>query len=152
EETLGQLWDRGWLIGWRDVTDARASVRTVVPYLFPRTAVGNTIFLMFPASDPARIACLHANLSSFALDYAARQKVGGLHLTYAYIKQLPVFAPATYLHPCTWDSGRSLDEWLLHRVLELTYTSWDLKSFAEDCGDEGSPYIWDPERRLQLQC
>ena len=38
------------------------------------------------------------------------------------------------------------------RVLELTYTAWDLKAFAEDCGDDGPPFIWDPERRFQLRC
>jgi hypothetical protein len=27
-----------------------------------------------------------------------------------------------------------------------------MKPFAEDCGDDGPPYIWDPERRFQIQC
>ena len=38
------------------------------------------------------------------------------------------------------------------RVLELTYTAWNLKAFAEDCGDDGPPFIWNPERRFQLRC
>jgi hypothetical protein len=41
---------------------------------------------------------------------------------------------------------------MLPRTLELTYTAWDLQHFARDCGDEGPPYIWDSERRFQLQC
>ena len=36
---LDGIWDRGWLLGWRDVTDARASVRTVIACIIPRAAV-----------------------------------------------------------------------------------------------------------------
>ena len=43
-------------------------------------------------------------------------------------------------------------DWILPRVLELNFTSWALKAFAEDCGDDGPPFIWDPDRRFQLQC
>ena len=43
-------------------------------------------------------------------------------------------------------------DWLLPRILELTYTAWDLKAFAEDCGDDAPPFIWDPERRFRLRC
>ena len=41
---------------------------------------------------------------------------------------------------------------MLPRVLELTYTAWDLKSFAADCGYDGPPFRWDEERRFQLRC
>ena len=43
-------------------------------------------------------------------------------------------------------------DWLQPRVLELSFTAWDLKPFAEDCGDEGPPFLWDPERRFHLRC
>jgi hypothetical protein len=148
---LESQWSHEWLMGWRDVTDARASVRTVVPYLFSRTAVGNTIFVMFPRHTATAAACLYANLSSIPLDYAARQKVGGLHLTYAYMKQLPALRPSAYGAQSAWDSTVSLQDWLRARVLELTYTAWDLQPFARECGDAGSPYVWDPERRFVLQ-
>jgi hypothetical protein len=38
------------------------------------------------------------------------------------------------------------------RVLELTYTAWDLKPFAEDLGYDGPPFPFDPERRHRLRC
>ncbi len=38
------------------------------------------------------------------------------------------------------------------RVLELTYTSWDLESFGRDVGYEGPPFRWDPVRRELLRC
>jgi len=37
-------------------------------------------------------------------------------------------------------------------VLELTYTAWDLESFAQDCGWPGPPFRWDEERRFLLRC
>jgi hypothetical protein len=36
-------------------------------------------------------------------------------------------------------------------VLELAYTSWRLKSYAEDLGDDGPPFRWNPERRSLLR-
>lgn len=36
---------------------------------------------------------------------------------------------------------------VLPRVLELTYTAWDLEPFAKDCGFDGPPFRWDKERR-----
>lgn len=47
---------------------------------------------------------------------------------------------------------RSLAAWLLPRVLELTYTAWDLQPFAQDCGYDGPPFRWDEERRFLIRC
>jgi hypothetical protein len=51
-------------------------------------------------------------------------------------------------------AGRAscLYDWLLPRVLELTYTAWDLKGFAEDCGYDGAPFQWNEHRRFLLRC
>ena len=145
------VWDRAWLLGWRDVTDARASVRTVVGCIIPRTAVNHTFPLMMPAADPGLVAGLYANLSSIPFDYCARQKVGGLHLTYFTMQQLPALQPGVYAVPTPWALSMPIRDWLLPRVLELSYTAWDLQAFAEDCGDNGPPFMWDPERRFQLR-
>jgi len=152
EEKLDGVWDRGWLLGWRDVTDARASVRTVVACLIARTAVNNKIPLFIPGTKPSLAAALYSNLASFPLDYAARQKIGGFTLNYFIMKQLPVLPPSTYSKNAMWDTRLTVLDWLMHRVLELTYTAWDLQPFAEDCGDPGPPFIWDSDRRFRLQC
>jgi hypothetical protein len=107
---------------------------------------------MMPAVDPRNVACLYACLCSFPLDYAARQKVGGTHLTYAYLKQLPVLAPATYESDASWHHGMTLRDWFVPRVLELAYTAWDLEPFARDVGYDGPPFRWDIERRFVLRC
>ena len=149
---LDGVWDREWLLGWRDVTDARASARTVVATVIPRVAVGDTLLLAMPIVEPRLIACLYGNLCSIPLDYLARQKVGGLHLKYNVFRQIPVFSPRHYERACPWECQTTTRDWLLTRVIELAYSAWDLKPFAQDCGDDGPPYVWDPERRFRLQC
>jgi hypothetical protein len=67
-------------------------------------------------------------------------------------EQLPVLSPSLYTESCLWSRGETLASWLLPRALELTYTAWDLKPFAEDCGHRGEPFRWDEERRFQLRC
>ena len=91
-------------------------------------------------------------MSSFAADYVVRQKIGGTHLSYTYLKQTAILAPVVFAQPCQWAPGQTVAEWLLPRFLELTYTSWDLEPFARDCGYTGPPFGWDGERRFQLRC
>ena len=38
------------------------------------------------------------------------------------------------------------------RVLELSYTAWDLQPFAQDVGYDGAPFVWDEERRFLMRC
>ena len=127
----------------------------------PFSAVGHTApVVLFKIEDPALIAAFFASLNSFCLDYSARQKIGGIHLTYSYFKQLPIPPPTTYAQPCTWaDAPKSqlqtqptLRDWILPRVLELTYTAWDMEAFATDCGWNGPPFRWDEQRRFLLRC
>ena len=99
---------------------------------------------MFTATgDPRHWAALLANLNSLVLYYLARQKVGGTHLTYGYLKQFPVLPPERYT-----DTGLA---YIVPRVLELTYTADDLAPWARDLGHEGPPFRWDPDRRAQLR-
>jgi hypothetical protein len=148
---LGEQWTRAWLLGWRDITKPQ-NERTVIASIMPRVAVGHTTPLMMPAVDPRQIPCLYACLCSFPLDYAARQKVGGTHLTYNVLRQLPVLAPNTYEATTAWFPRMPVSHWLLLRVLELTFTAWDLEPFARDVGYNGPPFRWDPARRFLLRC
>ncbi|WP_372502282.1 N-6 DNA methylase [Tistrella mobilis] len=133
-----------WLIGWRDITNA-ASERTVNGCVLPLAGVGNNLPLWHPNGlfDPRLISVLVANLSSIPLDYAARQKVAGTHLNYFYAEQLPVLAP----HQFTPDDIA----FVAPRVLELTFTSYSMRQWAEDLGHFGSPFGFDSERRALLR-
>jgi hypothetical protein len=150
-ERLAGVWNRHWLLGWRDITDARSSVRTVVASLIPRVATADTFLLAMPSVEPRLAASLYANLCSFVLDYAGRQKVGGTHLKYHVMKQLPALPPKAYEASAAWSVAILVSDWLLPRVLELTYTAWDLEPFARDVGYDSPPFRWDPERRFLLR-
>ena len=98
------------------------------------------------------MASLYANLGSIPFDYAARQKIGGNSLTYFALRQLPALNPVAYAPPTPWARSVQVQDWLLQRVLELTYTAWNIRAFAEDCGDDGAPFLWDAERRHLIRC
>ncbi|WP_337882175.1 Eco57I restriction-modification methylase domain-containing protein [Chromobacterium haemolyticum] len=134
-------WKRGWLMGWRDICRA-TDQRTVIASVMPRVAVGNTIPLFMTNQEPMRAAALLANFNSLVLDFIARVKVGGTHLTFGYLKQFPILTPEHY-------SDADL-AFIVPRVLELTYTAHDLKAWAEDLGYDGPPFPWNPKRRAQL--
>jgi hypothetical protein len=80
------------------------------------------------------------------------RRLGGISLTYFILKQLPGLLPSTYADLAKWAPTQPVRQWILPRVLELVYTAWDLQAFARDCGDDGSPYIWNPKRRFRLKC
>jgi len=95
----------------------------------------------------ALLACLN----SLALDYCARLKLSGTHLSHFVFKQLPVPPPTIFGQKCLWFGDQTLIHWLLPLVLELTYTAWDLEPFARDCGYTGPPFRWDEKRRFLLR-
>lgn len=148
EERLAGRWDRAWLLGWRDITNV-TNERTVIAAVIPRVAVGNNYPLALTLSVAAPY--LAAVLSALPLDFVARQKAGGTHLNFFIFEQLPVLPPAAFDRPCPWSPRESLADWLRPRVLELTYTAWDLQPFARDLGYDGPPFRYDPERRALLR-
>ncbi|NGO39044.1 hypothetical protein G4L39_06490 [Limisphaera ngatamarikiensis] len=48
-------------------------------------------------------------------------------------------------------SPPTIADFIRPRVLELTYTAWDLAPFARDLGYDGPPFRYDPERRARLR-
>ena len=146
EQALGEPPPR-WLLGYKDVT-APTNRRTLIMSPIPFAGVGNT-FCLIRADQATPIHCLIANLASFALDYVARQKVHGQHLNFFVVKQLPVLPPSAYETPF---KGRDIRPWIRERVLELTYTSEDMRPFAEDLGYDAPPFTWDETRRRHLRC
>ncbi len=152
DSRLPASWGRRWLMGWRDITDARASARSVVAAALPRVGVGNTFPLFFPNESTEDGALeLLACLNSIIFDYCARQKIGGLHLTYHILRQLPVPRPEALRQRAPWSPRESLRDWLRSRVLELVFTAADLTSCARDFGYEGLALKWDVQRRSVLR-
>jgi hypothetical protein len=125
--------------------------RSMIVSLIPRVAVGDNLFLILCDSSAQRAASVLALLSSFVLDYVARQKVGGTNLNFFIVEQLPVLSPESFDQPLPWTPDQSAAEWVISRVLELTYTAIDLTSFAKELGYDGPPFTWNDERRLLLR-
>ena len=146
----GRGWDKGWLLGWRRFGPS-GNERSMINAIIPQVAVGDSIFLQRAVANPGACAALAASLSSFVLDYVARQKITGANLSYFLVEQFPVLPPAAYMAPVGWLSGYELDGWIRQRVLELSYTAYDLEPFAADLGDDGPPFRWDEERRFVMR-
>ena len=105
---------------------------------------------MLHLTSAGESALVVANLNSIVLDFATRTSIGGTDLSYFIIKQLPILSPDTYLEEVR--PGQTWAGLVIPRVLELTYTAWDLQPFAEDLGYDGEPFPWDEERRHRLRC
>ncbi|MBE9242248.1 Eco57I restriction-modification methylase domain-containing protein [Synechocystis salina] len=140
---LSSRWDKSYLLAWRDIASAN-NERTVISSLLPKSACSDTVLLMFPnIKKITLLGLLYVNLNTIIFDFVARQKVGGNHLKYFTMRQLPVIPPEAY-------SPQDI-EYISKRVLELTYTAWDMKPFAEDMGYHGDPFVWDENRRAILR-
>lgn len=153
-EVLSRTTRRGipanWMAGFRSIASP-TNERTSIFAIFPFSAVGNSINMVL-GLDAYEAAFLMANANSWIFDYCARQKLSGSNVNIWIFKQLPAINFEHYKKPCPWSAGETLAEWILQRVLELTYTAWDLEAFARDCGFDGSPFRWDENRRFQLRC
>ncbi len=136
-------WTREWLIGWRNITNTTSNNRTFIASVMPRYGVGNSMNLGLPDAPPRKAACLAANLSALPFDFVVRQKLGGTNMSHFYTKQFPVFAPSDY--------SDEDEQFLVSRVLELTYTSHSMAPWAKDLGYSGAPFPWDENRRATLQ-
>lgn len=145
-EVSGRLaakgWSRGWLMGWR--RNARSTDdRTMIVGAVPRAGVGDSLFLLSSAFSAELNVALLASLNSLTLDFVARQKVGGINMSFYFIEQFSVLPPSAY--------SRADLAFIVLRVLELTYTSHSMAPFARDLGYDGPPFKWDEGRRALLR-
>lgn len=143
-DRLEGRWSADWLLGFRDICRS-TDERTVIFGAYPVAGVGHTSPIALQASR-ARAGILYALAASFVVDYVARQKIGGTHLTYGYLTQLPLATDLEF--PWTGDDEAS---WVSERVVELAFTSHAMKAFAGDLGHDGEPFVWNPERRFWLR-
>jgi hypothetical protein len=137
-------------IGFKDITSP-TNTRTMIASALPWSAVTNHCPLVFTTQDSRSELCLLANFNSYALDFVARQKIGGVTLNFFIVEQLPVLAPRSYSRAAPWSSKSSLKDWISDRVAKLTCTSDDMIPLAEAAGFEPSVHKWDTAERANLQ-
>lgn len=134
-------WNSRWLMGWRGVTST-TNARTLIASVFPAVAVQHNLLLFSTRFDAKLQAALLANMNCLVLDYICKVKVGS-YMSQFVLKQLPILIPKNYEGECI--------QFIVSRVLELTYTAHDLQAWAQDLGYTGAPFAFDPIRRAQLR-
>lgn len=145
DQILSDLeWHHQWTFGYSFGANPN-NERTLGVAIIPRAGTPHVLIQIIPKGvhEKKLSAALVANLNSIVVDYICRQKMARQGLDIFIVKQLPVLLPDDY-------SAGDL-EFIVQRVIELTFTSWSLKSFASDMGYEGQPYPWDEDRRARLR-
>ncbi|WP_434622728.1 Eco57I restriction-modification methylase domain-containing protein [Azospirillum sp. B2RO_4] len=133
-----------YLMGWRDISLSSVE-RTVIGAVVPKQGVGNNlpIWHIDQMHMAEYFAIFLGMMSSLVLDFCARFKVGGNHLNFFIAQQLPILPPSVFT--------LTDRDFVVPRMLELTYTSHSLRLWAEDLGHFGAPFAWDEERRALLR-
>jgi N-6 DNA Methylase len=140
-------WPEPWFLAWRNITNA-TNERTIVATILPLSGVGHSASIGLLAPEVAMLApTLGAALSSLALDFVARYKVGWVNLSYFMIEQLPMISPDVLLSQSPWDPDRTMQEWLEPRLAELYCTSVDLQPLATVLHSPSTIYEWEEARR-----
>ena len=106
--------------------------------MIPLCGVGHSTLLFTTDKTATLNACLIANMTSIPLDYVARLKVGGINMTYGYVRQFPILPPDCYIEAAL--------NYIVPRVFALTYTATDIVEWARALWNDASPEL----RRLIL--
>jgi hypothetical protein len=126
---------------WRRVARSNDE-RSIVASRLPGVGVGDSGFIASVAS-PVHATLLESIFCSFAFDFVARQKLGGVNANFFVFEQLPLPTPAILGAQARWDVNSRATEWLLPRGVELSCTSVYMPSMVAS----GSVFRWDPARR-----
>ncbi len=130
-----------WFLAYRMITNStneRGSIVTIIP----ERPCGHSITIITGLS-PLTSGLVCANMNTFVFDFVARLKIPGMNFNHWILKQLPIFPSSIY--------SQTDIEFITPRLLELVYSAYDLKPFAEDMGYKGKPFQWDEERRALLR-
>lgn len=122
KEEVDRLTERTFYLGFRNNTNV-TNERTSVFSIFPFSGVGHSMPLMLSEQNAVLLSILYSNNISIPFDYIVRQKLGGVNMTYGYVNQ--------YLYPSPKTFTKEDEHFIVPRVAELTYTAWDIKSYAD---------------------
>jgi len=130
-------YSKNYLLCFRGITSSNLE-KTLVATFLPISAVGNSAPAIITAKNALFDTLLVAGFNSLVGDYILRQKISGNNLNFFLLKQLSIPSPSSY-------SATDISV-ISPRVIELTYTSWDIKAFADDVWKEA-----DEELRAAIQ-
>jgi len=115
------------LLAVRNVT-SRTNERGVIATIIPSNITDYSVRIIRNNGQPLQLLSLLTIFNSFVFDYLARQRIGGTNLSNYIIEQTPIPPPNLYTP--------DLLAYIVPRVLELVYTAWDLRPFADDVWGE----------------
>lgn len=124
-------------LGFRNIarnTDARTAIFSLVPF----SGVGNSMPLISIKRIEEKLLFL-SQVSTLIFDYFVRQKLGGTNLNFNYVRQFPSLSPKTF-------TARD-KAFILPRVAELAYPSWDIKNAFDDLWQEADDELKDLIRK-----
>jgi hypothetical protein len=123
-------WKKKWVLAYRFIT-LSVNERTTIASVLPICAAGNSCpIILFDNASLKEICCIYGLFNSLVFDYVARQKIGGTNFNFFIFYQLPVLPKSKF-------SQREF-EYIIPKILELTYTAWDIKPFADDVWNEAN--------------
>jgi len=111
------------IIGFRRISN-NTNERTFVNTILTNNGFGDNVFLMISKKSNKIQFCLNSLLSSLTFDYLVRQKLAGMNLNFFYVNQFPIIHPNMF--------SNIIQEKILIKTIELTYTAWDFKSILDD--------------------
>ncbi|MEU3147276.1 DNA methyltransferase [Streptomyces sp. NPDC006999] len=117
------------LLGHRRVaraTDERTSIAAIIPW-----GAASYGWIISEGPKINHLPALAAMYNSFVFDYALRNSLTQPSVPQGVSEQLPAPQPTVVA---------LFSSFITSRVLELTYTACDMKGFACDLADEGSPF------------
>jgi hypothetical protein len=94
--------------------------------------------------DARALAILAAAFNSFGFDFLLRTALSQPSIPLGTFEQVACPTPEMF---STDQAG-----WIVRRVLELTYTAFDLGPYACEIGYDGPPFRWDDDRRFLIRC
>ena len=104
-----------------NVVNDRNSIVSIVPWV----GTGNSLYaIILEKSSINWYLYLISQFNSIIFDYVLKGKKIGANLNYFILKQLPTIPPDHYTP--------GYNTFIIPRVLELIYTAWDIKAFADD--------------------
>jgi hypothetical protein len=120
-------------------TDERTVISCILPW-----GPASYGWILSLGPDAKTLCILCGVYNSFIFDYLLRNSLSQPSIPQGTFQQTAIIEPNKI--------NEKFREYIIIRVLELTYTAWDLQDFAIDCGYEGPPFIWDEERRFLMRC
>ena len=129
---------RNGFLGHRRVSSS-TNERTSIACIFP--SLPSTYgWILTLCKDSAEMGYLCGAYNSIAFDYLLRNSLSQPSIPISVFEQVAI--PK---------NTKNSSDFVLPRVLELTYTAHDLKPWAEDLGYDGPPFAFDPDRRALLR-